>query len=298
MDLSWIRPVGNWVIEATSNPTNVAWIQALAAGGVGAWVGSWATQRTINKHEELVRSKSELRAINQAINLCYSITNHYLGYKKQMVLPTGKLYKSGLEAVTSKPAAGITEINVEIDHMIHPQVNLPTLHLQDLIVGKISIGGRGLISSIQLRGASESLNESIAERRRLIEEMRGHELKGRRLYEVYFAIADRHGNIDSRFSDNVHALQSLTDDCIFFSTLCAKDLHGYGAKLIQRWRGKLGTVEESLDSWNWGASADELMPRDQDYEPWLKGFEPKTARLGFWKSVWSRLRAKPSAKVK
>lgn len=262
----------NWLRDVFSSPANVSWLQALVASAIGAWAGSWATQRTINKHEVLKRAQIELSAVNHAINLCFTVANHYLGYKKQMTQPMNERYQKTDKLVRETLAAGSGEVLLNADFLILPTVDLPIPHIERILIEQVSMRGRGLVAAMHLRGVNRSLHDSLLERRQLIAAIQGASISSKRLAELYLALPDDQGNVDSRFRDNVFAIVSQTDDCIFFSTLIAKDLHKHGKALLRKHGRRLGTEKKSLTTWNWNEDGEGLMPRDEDYKAWLVGF--------------------------
>lgn len=282
MDPTQLEPILEWLAGAVSNTANVAWMQALVAGAVGAWAGSWATQRTINRHEDLNAARAELRATNHAINLCFTITNHYLGYKKQMNHPMLQRFKDLEARVRKQIADSEREIRLDLDFLILPTSELPIEQLQRIVLDKLPMGGRGLVAAMQLQGAHQALNDNLKERRSLIGAVQGSGLGGRKLSEFYLGIPDPDGNVDHRFHDNVHAIAQLADDCLFFSTIVAKDLHKHGVALLGKHGRSLGTKRRSITKWNWDEKLDDLMPKDEEYLDWLKGFPDPTPWWKFW----------------
>ncbi len=282
MDPIAVTPFVDWLVEAFSNSANVSWLQALIAGTIGAWAGSWATQRTINRHEDLKQAQTELRGINHATNLCFTIANHYLGYKKQMTLPMQQRYRQVDEAVKKQLAVGAGEVLLEADFLILPTAELPVPHLERILLEQISMGGRGLVAAMHLRGVSQSLHDSLLERRQLIGAIQGATISSKKLCEFYLALPDAQGNVDSRFRDNVGAIVMQTDDCIFFSTLIAKDLHAHGRRLLRKHGWRLGSERKSLTTWNWNEDTEGLMPKDDEYQAWLKGFADPKPWWKFW----------------
>lgn len=282
MDPLFLDTLLSQISSAISSDASVAWIQALVAGAVGAWAGSWATQRTINRHQDLNAARAELRAVNHAINLSFTVANHYLGYKRQMTLPMLEAFKAVESDVRASISAGAKEISFQLDFLILPIVDLPVSHLQDIMLEKLPIGGRGLVAAMQLRGAHQNLEDSLRERRQLIETFRSSGAKGRRLTEFYLGLADADGNVDHRFHDNVLAIAQLVDDCIFFSTVVAKDLYRHGGDLLSRHGRRLGTKRKHLTQWNWDERANTLMPKDDNYQDWLKGFPEPRVWWKFW----------------
>lgn len=149
------------------------------------------------------------------------------------------------------------------------------------MVEGINIGGRGLVAAFHLSGAYSSLVEAVAQRSALVNEFRNSTAQDK-LPHLYLGLADRQGNVDSRFADNVGAIARYTDDVIFFSNILAKDLHKHGSRLIRRHRWSLGSPRKVLDSFNWDDDADGLVPDEREYERWLVGFPEKRPWWKFW----------------
>ena len=80
------------------------------------------------------------------------------------------------------------------------------------------------------------------------------------------------GNTHSEYSDAIKGIMSYIDDVIFFSKVISEDLEKYGKCL--REREKLIPSNFSIQSSDFSsAEAQELMPDQEKYSPWLAGFK-------------------------
>jgi hypothetical protein len=269
---------GLWTTLTSPQST---WLQTLLSGAIGAAVGSFATQSVISRYQQVSQARSELRATNHAINICFTIVNHYLGFKRQMVRPTVIAFEEANARVQAALQAGPGQVELAADLTALPKSVLPIDHLETLVLEKVGMGGRGLSAAMQLRSAHDALNGALAERERMIHAFQAANFNGRQLAETYLGLETARG-ADTRFKDNIRALSLYTNDCIFFAHIAARDLRQHGIDLVHKEGRKLGSVRRSVSSFDFDDTPDNLVPPDSDYDAWLKGFPVRRPWWKFW----------------
>jgi hypothetical protein len=103
----------------------------------------------------------------------------------------------------------------------------------------------------------------------------------------YFGEPAADGSVDERVISNITALYDGSDDCIFFGRVLSDDLLKYGNRLRRRYRRRLyrlGIPKFQPADWSL-AERERLIPSDEKYQRWLRGFRPRptmSARLKSW----------------
>jgi hypothetical protein len=121
--------------------------------------------------------------------------------------------------------------------------------------------------------SQQNLIASLALRNTLIEEFRTRGLDGRSFAEIFLALKQDNGNVDSRYQDCLKAIEIYTDDCIFFAKVAAYDLRQYGERLIRQHRGRIGSIRKNLHDVDWSPNKHpDLLPKSAKYTDWTKGF--------------------------
>lgn len=257
---------------------------AFVTACVGAFAGAFAAQRIA----ERVRSKRELlkeiRNANAGISVAFSLFNSFYALKKQHVAPL----KSDFDALKSRhdhaqetrqQGEGPGKIfRFQADFQtLQPRI-VPIERIQAIIFEGLSATGRLLNVASVLMQASHSLNRSIDERNKLIQEFRAKSPNpDDELPRLYFGLPDRDGNIDKNYPMSIEAIYSQTDDCIQFSKLLIEDLIKHGESLKRayekKFRGKPPNIQQvdltSLE--NQG-----MMPPPENYRDWADAFEKKS----------------------
>jgi hypothetical protein len=259
----------------------------LITAAFGAFAGAWASSRRETKRAVF----AELNNINAARALCFSISNKFLSLKQQHILPLHRDYYLLREEIiaaqeAARRAPPQTPLEVRMDLQVLTPIWLPIETLERLVFEKISIRGRALVAAVDMVGAIDALEKSIAYRTALIGEF-GPSMQ--QSIEKYFGLP-ANGRVDERFETNVRALYVQTDDCIFFSRILGQDLFDYGSRLRQRNARWYRLRVPKLTPENWAlAEAQGLLPHREKYKSWLNGFispVTRTARLRSFAARW------------
>jgi hypothetical protein len=144
-------------------------------------------------------------------------------------------------------------------------MELPTDLLERCLFDKITVGGRPLITAVQLVGCIDSLDKSISYRNELIADFgKMSPIPPQVLLQKYLGVKTTDGITDEKFKGNLHAIADQTDDCIFFSRLLADDLLKHGRKLRRRHARSFRFGLPKLHTADWSeATASGLIPAQE-----------------------------------
>ncbi|GHS82659.1 hypothetical protein PAGU2196_34930 [Pseudomonas sp. PAGU 2196] len=286
---SWLPSFG-WSVDYWDLFTTV--VGALA----GAWLGAWAAQRIAGRNKLRDELRGELRSTNAGIMLSHTIANVAYAFKKQHIKPLKDSYDKdcmAFELYKQERAAGrgkeAFEMAPNLDRLdeIRPQIAA----LQDIVMGKITTTGRAIASFTALADAVENLNTALRGRNGLIDKIKEEKLPlGAQVEHFYFGIPYAKGKANLEYGCYVEALSLYTNDAIFFSMKLTDDLREHGLHVVKKYKKDFRDEAPGVSSFDWSkAEREGLLPKDEDYESWLSGFQapPKTESLSRWER-WKR----------
>jgi hypothetical protein len=268
------------------------WLGTLASAAFGAFAGAWINNRIQTKRAVI----EELNAVRAALVLCFSISNRFISLKRQHVRSMRERYIQARQKYDDSKQRARTHrgpqpfvYNLQADLQTLTPVAVPIQVLERYIFEKISIRGRALAAAVDLVGAIDGLDKTIAYRNDPIAEIRKESpLQPEILAERYFGLRNTAGVTDERFKAIIEAIYNQTNDCIFFSRILADDLLGYGNRLRRKnaWKYRLGIPRLKGADWSI-AQKEGLLPSDKDYASWLGGFR---SDLTLWQRFLARMR--------
>jgi hypothetical protein len=226
--------------------------------------------------------------------ISYSIINKFLALKRQHVRPIRNRYvqaRQVFDEVTQSVAGRVgppVVHEIQFDLQTISQIKAPVDQLEQHIA-KISIGGRGLAAALEVVGSVDALHQAMAYRDDLIADAQTRGMTP----EKYFGIRTAAGVTDEKFSSNITALYSYTDDCIFFAQQFSEDLLEYGNKLRARYHRRLYRLGiRKFQAADWSiAEREGLVPPMAEYQRWLRGFRTPRSR---WSRVVAWVRRRPA----
>jgi hypothetical protein len=286
---SWHDALAKAVPFAESN-----FITALVGSLSGAFGGAWAAQRIAertNLRQELVK---EIRNTNAASSMLYGIANAHLGLKSQHIKSLHDkfreeetnldLFLKAKEAGTVPPQQ-VFQFNADLQ-TLKPQLS-PTEQIQRLMFDEISITGAVLVVLPILMATMQSLNETLLDRNRLVEEWKANQ--PRDFPRVYFGL-EQDGIIDQRYRMLVEAIYNHTDDVIAFSTMIGDALYTHAIAQRQKLRGRFRIDGQAITKIDFSRFKD-FIPPAKEYENFAAMFEATQAapapKLWLHQRLWT-----------
>ncbi len=268
-----ISGLANWLLPFF----NSNFITSLVGAGAGACAGAYAAQRIAARANLKNEYVKEIRAATAGFNLSTVICNGCLALKSQHVKALRENYdekKTEFMKFFELHKAGMlppdSTFELRADFQTVPPRIAPVAELKNILFDKLPGRRRAMIFSSLLAQSIESLNSSLAERSRLVEEFRNSGPHSQaELFHFYFGLADANGVVDNRYGGIVAAIYHYLDDCIFFSKGIADDLSDYGktlhASFNKKFKEKLGPVGElKIEKEEYR----KLLPDEGEYASW------------------------------
>ncbi|MYM86101.1 hypothetical protein GTP91_02790 [Rugamonas sp. FT82W] len=267
---------------------NSPFFTSIIGAGLATLVGAWIAQKiaiTSSQRDEMLK---ELRSVNLAITLAFSITNSFFSAKKQFVSAlvmdydeSRKRFLSEFQARKFSNQLGREPIYVEGNFISFEFPEIPLSSLEQIILEKISIRTRPLAAFGALRDAYVNVNSSIRVRQSMLEDF-----KLKFSPYVYFAVKNGR-NLDQRYAHTIEGIGSYTDDGIFFSKLLCEDLQKYGSELALIFKKKYKIEPPVMSQVNFSSAIVQgLMPFDKEYRSWMDGFVvPQSKISGLMKFI-------------
>lgn len=248
---------------------------AVVAAGLATWTGARAAEKTGIKNARREAALAEIKHINHAIMVAYSIANTMLVFKKQIILKLVNDYVGGrnkfFQDVAKSKSSNVNEDNRVVSvssNLIYIDAPLlPLDSLDSLIFEKISSGSRCLAATIQLREYYNYLTSAIHIRRNVIENK-----SGKLTSHIYYGYPHQN-TVDNRYHDSIFAIKSYVDHLIFFSTVICEDLVVNGNSVAKKFKEEHGDGAPLIDRVNFEMAYSEgLVPFSSEYKSWLSSF--------------------------
>jgi hypothetical protein len=296
--VEWLNHLAFWQdsFATTATFAESNFITALVGSLAGAFGGAWAAQRLAERtklREELLK---EIRNTNAASTMLYGIANAHLGLKSQHVKSLQDKYleeSTKLDLFLKARKAGtvppqqVFQFNADLQ-TLKPLFS-PTEQIQRLMFDQISITGAALFVLPVLLATIQSLNETILDRNRLVENWK--ESRPKDFVQVYFGL-EQDGMVDQRYKMLVDAIYRQTDDVIAFSTMIADALYEHARAQREKLRKRFridGPVVTNIDF----SRFNEFIPPAEEYKNFAAMFKATKAAtvegLGVRQRLWRRL---------
>lgn len=288
MDLSQIR-------EAINAFTKTEAFSTLVAGALGAFGGAVGAQIIIARGQEKQRSIDELNNVNSALMLSSSICDTFLGLKKQHVREMASQFYEEIRRFAKYRARQVSKdastepFGLRVDLNTLPVLMTPVKALESIVFERIAIGSRGLALMSQLIGALDGVATATRKREHLVEEQRRQQRENGNLVAWYLGVeTGTNPNVsDQRFAQNIKAIASQTDDCIFFASSLASELTRYGVRLRTRKRRRLYAGLPKVLKADWSESEGLFPPREL-YKSWNENFKKRPGLFARLTAVFRR----------
>lgn len=272
---------------------NSAFFSAIFGSLAGALAGAYAAQRIVERAKRRDELLKEIRHTNAAITVAFGMCNSLLSLKKQHVKSLKEVFdsqKAELIDHLKKQQRGqigkgqIFEFKADLETLSLPPLPVETLQTQ--VFEKLSLMGRGLSLVITLVQTLHSLSASLEKRNQLIDAYKVNAgLKPDDFPALYFGL--RQGNyINQEYPSSLDAINSQTDDGIFFSQLLCKDLVEHGSQIAQRFKKHFGKGAPHVNRPDFAkAEENNLMPSPDNYTDWLTMFKQHDEPITFSEKI-------------
>jgi gas vesicle protein len=284
-DLSWQSALeGTWTIARPLLDSN--FVSAAIGSLAGAVGGAWAAQRIAEQAKRRDDILREIRNTNAAMALTVSITNTFLGIKRQHVK---KLYdefnetKSRVEKAIrenqgrSQPA--VIEFRANLETL--PATVTPIEQLQNALFEKVALEPGPLMLVPILSNSISAFNVALGARNQLISQWKGR-LSEPDLVPLYFGFKHK-GNVDQTYPSIVDAIYTYNNDSIAFSRMLARLLNEHGNRKKAEFRKRFRGTPPNVSNFDLSKGED-VLPDEKDYADWEWVFEKKQAPPARWYS--------------
>lgn len=278
--MAWLPDFLTW--ENATTFLNSAFSISLLGALAGAYAGATAAQRIAERTKERDQLLTQIRSTNAAIMVAFGICNAALSLKKQQTIALCETFvakKNELIEFMRKRKAGEIpgdtpfEFQADLRSLQMPLGPIDVLRTQ--VYEKLSVSGRPLALVATLAGALSSLADTITNRNNLIVGFKHLAPEAHKaLPALYFGLPFGGGHVSTEYADTIEALNTLTDDVIFFSDLLCKDLADHGNRILDTYKTRFKDKLESINAIDFtNARTAGLMPREENYADWLHGFK-------------------------
>ena len=202
----------------------------------GALVGALAARYIARHTEHRQRLRDEISGVNNAIALAVSITNTFVGMKRQHTLGMSKIYQGAFMEyvqVLQNPPNQPTLFEFITDFRILQMPLTCIVELRQTILEKVKSSIAAINISVSLHQSIDSLGLVLARYPQNVEQLRAMPDADRII--AYFRLRTPQGHIDTSYSDNVSAIFAYVDDGIYFPMLLCEVLTAHGNKLAKEY---------------------------------------------------------------
>lgn len=295
--MNWIVSYWPWntLKEFLESPFTTSSIGALLGALFGAWLGALAAQKIGRRDKGKEQLQTLLRNINAANVLAHNVFNGVYRLKHQYVADLVKEY--GQQRMQVHTHKFRIDQGIEQPNFQHLQLELNTLdelrvsvvELKDAVLGRLPPWLRPSAIAAQLTETIGSLNWAIAERNRLLGELKSTAVTQDERIRRMFAVKDRNGDVDDTYGHLIDAIETSTNAALYFIWRLSNDLTTQGniaRTQLTRIRGKR---REKVFRIAFAEAFEKgMMPSISEYEDWEKGFHEAVPRTyGRWlEKIW------------
>lgn len=249
---------------------------------IGVLAGALFAQRIAERSKVRSEEKKELREVNTAIVVAFSIASVAYSLKKHHIKKLKDSYDADLQRFVAHQEnlkLGIPQppfvINPEFN-TFHP-ISPPVQSVQDIVLTRLSITGRALASVSAFSDAIANLNHAMINRNEILARLKDRNLpQGAEMRHMYLGIPYADGEANNEYGTLVKAMALYVDDVLFFGIKLCEDLVKHGKPLAERHHKKFGGEIPEIADPSWEKIKSEgLMPGEERYKSWLLGFQSK-----------------------
>ncbi|WP_146162094.1 hypothetical protein [Nitrosomonas ureae] len=264
----WLR-IESWPFWKTFLKfTDSNFFNVLIGSSAGAFAGALAAQRIADRNKLREEFIKEIRNINVAITLSYSLCNIAMQLKKQNVTPMLSVFYDQFQKYKDSSYTFLLDARQLMG------LSLKEIEsIQDFVFLKISAADRAicLVSSLFL--TIGNLNNAIEKRNKITEKFKLMTNKQEIMYE-YFGLPKPNGDTNQEYLDLVKIISSSTDDTIFYSYLLCEDLHTHGNKVYSKFKKSFKSKSYGINRINFDQAKEEgMIPSSENYSTWFTSFK-------------------------
>ncbi|MEP6826518.1 MAG: hypothetical protein ABJA10_00430 [Aestuariivirga sp.] len=246
---------------------DAAWplLLAIISTFIAAFAGTWGAQITAERVASRKALLSDIRNVNAALALCFSITNTFITFKKQYVDGMVKSYdalQAEYETHKQKGLGGKFHKQVDFSELLMSYS--PIDELRKIVFEKLSPSIKVLLKITPLVQSIHDFTEVLNKRNEWIVAFRNSDIGDQEKFAKLLGFEYPVGKIDERYKGYMQSLKEKGDDCIVFPILISQSLKTYGEALRKRY-GDDGPKIVSADFQN----SAEYVPNLDNYKEWL-----------------------------
>lgn len=265
-------------LSSAGSALNTNFISASISALAGAAAGVLGAQSLATKSSDKAELTRELRIVNAANAITFTICNSVLASKHQYIHPLHDKFVSETALVQeslakAKSGQGPVHINIEADLSKFPVPEEPVEALKAMLLQSNKLQGREFALLAMLEQSVNGLKSAIAQRNALCDEFALKDHTPDEFNYRYFGLKGRDGHTNRFYADTVSAIKLYSDDVTFFGSKLIEDLYESGVKihktLTDKYKAKVPKVStvDFTDAREAG-----LIPPDSQYSSWLRGF--------------------------
>lgn len=260
---------------------NSEFVKSLTGSAAGALAGALAAQHIAERSKVREDVIKELRAVNAANTLVFSLVNAYLNLKIQHVAGMWKKFETD-KAAAEKARATNTEVKLDLDLQTLAPPPVSMTDIKHIVLHSTTPPTRALALLDVLERTIIQLNGFLTKRNVLLETM-----KAQGGFDPYRYYGLRRGNVvDQTFETTLAGILSHTNECIYFGTNLAIELCEHGQALKAKLPKGMPVNVVTPDF----SPAAQHIPPATDFPGWEKANFKKREELlppglNFWRSI-------------
>ena len=270
---------------APPDPSNLTLFMPFAYALSGAAIGAFGSQFFAARNKARDDLMKEVRSANAACTIAYSMTDSFIGMKRDIVKPIVDGFRANKERAEvsfRNFIPGVSSpVNIPFDLSTFTPLRTPSSHLQDMVYKGISAPVRAISAMTVLDRTVAGLHDFHVARNALCDEFRVQ--KPSPDAHAFFGIK-RGDATDARHSHLIDSIETYTNDAIFLSKLLGDDLRKYASDLKVQLPKRLQAKAPIITSADFSKAAD-ILPDPKKYEHWQTMFVSikKSEISDFWK---------------
>lgn len=241
----------------------------------GAYFGAWAAQRNARKSKSRDDALKELRGINAAIIVSFTICNNALGLMSQLVRPMCDRFERDKKKFQESLTAGQPPPHLELDFVLFSVPPFQVDRLQELLFQEVTSAGESLGLVPQIEDAIDGLRKAVDRRAQIAASFRQiHDPFVRLCF--YFGQRLANGETNRELCDLMDVIQEYANDVIWFSQRLCGRLEQYGYARRDTWVKEHGSKFPGINSVDFSSVRSKgLIPPDERYSSFLKWYVQK-----------------------